>query len=70
MTQMARPDDAPAAFQAAWNAHDMIAFGALFHKDATFVNRFAHLVAVLTRSSPSIAASMRRSTGIRLSKMN
>jgi uncharacterized protein (TIGR02246 family) len=44
MTQMARPDDAPAAFQAAWNAHDMIAFGALFHKDATFVNRFAHLV--------------------------
>jgi uncharacterized protein (TIGR02246 family) len=44
MTQMMRPDDVPAAFQAAWNAHDMTAFGALFHDDATFVNRFAHLV--------------------------
>jgi uncharacterized protein (TIGR02246 family) len=44
MTQMIRPDDAPAAFQAAWNAHDMAAFGALFHDDATFVNRFAHHV--------------------------
>lgn len=29
------------AFEAAWNAHDMTAFGALFHPDATFVNRFA-----------------------------
>jgi len=28
-------------FEAAWNAHDMTAFGALFHDDATFVNRFA-----------------------------
>lgn len=27
-------------FVAAWNAHDMTAFGALFHPDATFVNRF------------------------------
>lgn len=44
MTQMMRPDDVPAAFQAAWNAHDMTAFGALFHDDATFVNRFAHFV--------------------------
>jgi len=37
-------DDEPAAvaarFQAAWNAHDMAAFGRLFHADATFVNRF------------------------------
>lgn len=41
---MTRPEDAPAAFQAAWNAHDMAAFGALFHPDATFVNRFAHYV--------------------------
>jgi uncharacterized protein (TIGR02246 family) len=41
MAQMARPADAPEAFQAAWNAHDMTAFGALFHSDATFVNRFA-----------------------------
>jgi uncharacterized protein (TIGR02246 family) len=38
---MARPADLPAAFQAAWNAHDMEAFGGLFHADATFVNRFA-----------------------------
>jgi uncharacterized protein (TIGR02246 family) len=44
MTQMTRPEDAPAAFQSAWNAHDMAAFGALFHDDASFVNRFAHHV--------------------------
>ncbi|HET8612625.1 MAG TPA: SgcJ/EcaC family oxidoreductase [Sphingomonas sp.] len=41
---MNRPEDAPAAFQAAWNAHDMAALGALFHADATFVNRFGHYV--------------------------
>ena len=38
------PEDAPAAFQAAWNDHDMTAFATLFHPDATFVNRFAHYV--------------------------
>lgn len=41
---MDRPEDAPRAFQHAWNAHDMTAFAALFHDDATFVNRFAHYV--------------------------
>lgn len=41
MAEITRPADLPAAFQAAWNAHDMAAFGALFHADATFVNRFA-----------------------------
>lgn len=41
---MDRPEDAPAAFQIAWNTHDMTAFGALFHEDATFVNRFGHYV--------------------------
>jgi uncharacterized protein (TIGR02246 family) len=41
---MDRPEDAAAAFQAAWNAHDMAALGALFDKDATFVNRFGHYV--------------------------
>jgi uncharacterized protein (TIGR02246 family) len=41
MPQITKPADAPQAFQAAWNAHDMVAFGALFHGDATFVNRFA-----------------------------
>ncbi|MGI8510049.1 MAG: SgcJ/EcaC family oxidoreductase [Gemmatimonadaceae bacterium] len=44
MTQIDRPADVPEAFQSAWNAHDMTAFGTLFHKDATFVNRFAHYV--------------------------
>jgi uncharacterized protein (TIGR02246 family) len=41
---MERPEDAPAAFEAAWNAHDMAALRALFHDDATFVNRFGHYV--------------------------
>jgi uncharacterized protein (TIGR02246 family) len=41
---MNRPEDAPAAFQSAWNAHDMGALGALFVDDATFVNRFGHYV--------------------------
>jgi uncharacterized protein (TIGR02246 family) len=44
MNKMKRPEDAPAAFQAAWNAHDMIALGNLFDEDATFVNRFGHYV--------------------------
>jgi uncharacterized protein (TIGR02246 family) len=44
MTPVNRAEDAPAAFQSAWNAHDMTAFAALFHPDATFVNRFAHYV--------------------------
>lgn len=42
--QVHRPEDAPVAFQSAWNAHDMAAFGALFDDDATFVNRFGHYV--------------------------
>ena len=40
---MAGIDDAAGlctGFIAAWNAHDMDAFGALFSLDATFVNRF------------------------------
>jgi len=41
---MNSPEDAPAAFQSAWNAHDMQALGALFDPDATFVNRFGHYV--------------------------
>src|SRR3954469_22759732 len=44
MTEIRKPEDAPAAFQAAWNAHDMAALGDLFEEDATFVNRFAHYV--------------------------
>jgi uncharacterized protein (TIGR02246 family) len=42
--RMGRPEEAPSAFQAAWNAHDMDALGALFHEGATFVNRFGHYV--------------------------
>ena len=38
------PEDIPLAFQVAWNNHDMQAFASLFHKDATFVNRFGHYV--------------------------
>jgi len=44
VTKMTRPEDLPGAFQAAWNAHDMDALGALFDEDATFVNRFGHYV--------------------------
>jgi uncharacterized protein (TIGR02246 family) len=41
---MTRPEDAPDCFQAAWNNHDMRELAALFHPDATFVNRFGHYV--------------------------
>ncbi len=41
---MKNPEEAPEAFQIAWNAHDMAALGRLFHADATFVNRFGHYV--------------------------
>jgi uncharacterized protein (TIGR02246 family) len=44
MTPIDSAEGVPKAFQAAWNAHDMTAFGTLFHNDATFVNRFAHYV--------------------------
>lgn len=30
-------------FEVSWNAHDMGAFGELFHDDATFVNRYGML---------------------------
>ncbi|MGZ3241898.1 MAG: SgcJ/EcaC family oxidoreductase [Burkholderiaceae bacterium] len=41
---MEKPEDAPSAFQTAWNAHDMVALGSLFDENATFVNRFGHFV--------------------------
>ena len=34
------PADIAARFADAWNRHDMAAFAALFHPDASFVNRF------------------------------
>jgi len=44
MIQIDKPEDTPAAFQAAWNTHDMTALGGLFDEHATFVNRFGHYV--------------------------
>lgn len=41
MNQSTGPAEIGTRFQQAWNAHDMEAFGRLFHGDATFVNRFA-----------------------------
>ena len=46
---MKTPEDAPVAFQAAWNDHDMAALGRLFDQDATFVNRFGHYVRGIDR---------------------
>ena len=40
MTGSTGPQTIAARFEVAWNAHDMEAFAALFHPDATFVNRF------------------------------
>jgi len=44
MNKINKPEDAPIAFQDAWNAHDMNALGSLFNEEATFVNRFGHYV--------------------------
>jgi len=40
MTGEGGPAEIAQRFQDAWNAHDMDAFGRLFHADASFVNRF------------------------------
>jgi uncharacterized protein (TIGR02246 family) len=39
-TKLQTPTDVTARFEAAWNTHDMALFATLFHRDATFVNRF------------------------------
>jgi uncharacterized protein (TIGR02246 family) len=41
MVQTDGPEAIASRFESAWNSHDMEAFAALFHPDATFVNRFA-----------------------------
>jgi len=41
MDRASGPAAIASRFEAAWNAHDMNAFAALFHPEATFVNRFA-----------------------------
>lgn len=40
VTKLWTPTDVTARFEAAWNTHDMGLFATLFHRDATFVNRF------------------------------
>ncbi|WP_257548625.1 SgcJ/EcaC family oxidoreductase [Sphingopyxis sp. DBS4] len=40
MVQEEGPASIAARFADAWNRHDMAAFAALFHVDASFVNRF------------------------------
>lgn len=66
MSDMKKPDDALAAFQAAWNAHDMAALGRLFDEDASFVNRFGHYVcgvdAIVAMHVPIHATIYRDST--------
>ena len=61
-----RPEDTPAAFQSAGNAHDMTRFADLFHADATFVNRFGHYVrgvdAIVTLHEPIHATIYRDSS--------
>lgn len=63
---MDSPEDVPGAFQAAWNAHDMAAFGALFCEDASFVNRFGHYVRgvdeIVALHTPILATIYRDST--------
>jgi uncharacterized protein (TIGR02246 family) len=41
---MKKPEDTASEFEAAWNQHDIEALAALFHADASFVNRFGHYV--------------------------
>lgn len=55
MSQQSDPASIPPLFEAAWNAHDMEAFGSLFHDDASFVNRFA----VYWRGAEAIIAGHR-----------
>ncbi len=56
MVQTDGPEAITSRFAAAWNAHDMEAFAALFHPDATFVNRFA----TYWRGAEAIVAGHRR----------
>jgi uncharacterized protein (TIGR02246 family) len=44
MTRICRPEDFARGFQDAWNTHDIADLAALFHEDATFVNRFGRFV--------------------------
>ncbi|SAK86574.1 SnoaL-like domain protein [Caballeronia fortuita] len=66
MIEIRQPEDALYAFQIAWNGHDMESFEALFHVDATFVNRFGHYVrgvsAIIEMHAPIHATIYRDST--------
>jgi uncharacterized protein (TIGR02246 family) len=63
---MRHPEDSLNAFQDAWNSHDMKSFEALFHEDATFVNRFGHyvrgIVAIIELHAPIHASIYSDST--------
>jgi len=56
MVQTDGPEAITSRFESAWNAHDMQAFAAPFHPDATFVNRFA----TYWRGADAIVAGHRR----------
>lgn len=63
------PKDITGRFEAAWNAHDMTAFGALFHDDATFVNRFATYwrgIAAIVAGHRHIHATIYRDSTLRV----
>ncbi|MFL6659800.1 MAG: SgcJ/EcaC family oxidoreductase [Massilia sp.] len=66
MMTMQSPDAVVRAFQTAWNSHDMASLGALFHEDASFVNRFGHYVrgvaAIVQLHEPIHASIYRDST--------
>jgi len=66
MIRMTKPEDAACGFETAWNRHDMESLGALFHADATFVNRFGHYVrgveAIVDLHAPIHATIYRDST--------
>lgn len=57
---MNHPEDAPEAFQAAWNSHDMKALAALFHENAIFVNQVAKRRRYSTRLTPRRRENARR----------
>lgn len=66
MIKITTPEEVPAAFQMAWNTHDMNALGSLFDKDASFVNRFGNYVrgvdAIVALHAPIHASIYKDST--------
>ena len=67
MIEMTRPE--AEGFQTAWNGHDMTALGSLFHEDATFVNRFRHMVRGVDEIIALHAPNARRCDAMRRSSV-